>query len=117
MPDYEAHLSSYDHSHRARLKDMKALTRDTGAAERQRREESKGSGLIQIKLGGDKDGGVKKGGFKKGGFKSAFAPNEPEGQTEESVEPETKSGNVVGGDESDTDEEGYEHYDPEFPTE
>jgi hypothetical protein len=28
MNDYEAHLSSYDHSHKQRLKDMKAMVRD-----------------------------------------------------------------------------------------
>ncbi|RYC54464.1 hypothetical protein CHU98_g11745, partial [Xylaria longipes] len=28
MNDYEAHLSSYDHSHRQRMKDMKQMVKD-----------------------------------------------------------------------------------------
>jgi hypothetical protein len=110
MPDYEAHLSSYDHAHKQRLRDMKQLTRDPMASSKARKAEAKanaGSGLISIKLGGDSAaGGQKKGGFKKSGFKSAFIPAEPEEQK------------VVRdiNEESDTDDEGYEHYDPRFPT-
>lgn len=117
MPDYEAHLSSYDHSHRARLRDMKALQRDPMAADKARRAEekaNKGSGLISIKLGGD-NAGPKKAGFKKSGFKSAFAPVGSE--SGEEVKVEAKTAKVVGhGDESDTEDEDYEHYDPLFPT-
>ena len=122
MPDYEAHLSSYDHSHRVRLQEMKKLARDPMAAEKARKAEekaNKGSGLISIKLGGDaKEGAVKKGGFKKSGFKSAFAPAEGTGSgddTKKGAEP--KAAKMGGGsDESDTEEEGYEHYDPMYPT-
>lgn len=127
MPDYEAHLSSYDHSHKQRLRDMKQLTRDPMASTKARKAEAKanaGSGLISIKLGGDSAaGGPKKGGFKKAGFKSAFAPAEPEeakgdvgdGKKEEHVRREVK---VLrdATEESDTDDEHYEHYNPRFPT-
>lgn len=99
---------------------MKKLARDPMAAEKARKAEekaNKGSGLISIKLGGEKEG-VKKGGFKKGGFKSAFAPVEGPGSGgEKESKQETKSAKMVGGsDESDTDDEGYEHYDPMYPT-
>lgn len=127
MPDYEAHLSSYDHSHRVRLAEMKKLARDPMAAEKARKAEekaNKGGGMISIKLGGD-EGVKKKGGFKKGGFKSAFAPVEGPGsgsgpgsgddkrQKSEEVKPAKM---LADEDESDTDEEGYEHYDPMYPT-
>lgn len=84
MNEYEAHLSSYDHSHKQRLKDMRQLSRDPLASTKARKAEAKAnsqSGLISIKLGGDSGtsgggGGFKKAGFKKAGFKSAFAPAE-----------------------------------------
>lgn len=85
MEDYEAHLGSYDHSHRQRLKDMKAMVRDPEAAERARRQEARESGMVSLKVadgdnapataggrgGGGSAGraGFKKGGFKKAGFK------------------------------------------------
>ncbi|TAQ89325.1 hypothetical protein B7494_g2303 [Chlorociboria aeruginascens] len=52
--EYEAHLSSYDHSHKQRLKDMRQLTRDPLASTKARKAEQKanaGAGLISIKLG------------------------------------------------------------------
>uniref|UniRef100_A0A0D2YH45 C2H2-type domain-containing protein n=1 Tax=Fusarium oxysporum (strain Fo5176) TaxID=660025 RepID=A0A0D2YH45_FUSOF len=52
MNDYEAHLSSYDHSHKQRLKDMKAMVRDPTAGSRARKAEAKADGLISIKLPG-----------------------------------------------------------------
>lgn len=125
MPDYEAHLSSYDHSHRVRLQEMKKLARDPMSREKARRAEekaNKGTGLISIKLGGgegDGKGGKKAGaGFKKGGFKSAFAPVEGPGSgSEQGKKEDVKQAKIVGGDdESDTEEEGYEHYDPMYPT-
>ena len=124
MPDYEAHLSSYDHSHRVRLQEMKKLAKDPMSREKARRAEekaNKGMGLISIKLGGgEAKEGVKKpagAGFKKGGFKSAFAPVEGTGSGEEGREEAGKTVKMVGGsDESDTEEEGYEHYDPMYPT-
>lgn len=53
MNEYEAHLSSYDHSHKQRLKDMRQLTRDPMASSKARKAEAKAnsqSGLISIKL-------------------------------------------------------------------
>lgn len=132
MNEYEAHLSSYDHSHKQRLKDMKAMVRDPNAGARARKAEAKAEGLISIKLAGqDADaaagggGGLKKGGFRKSGFKTAFAPIEgfaaagpvakkpktttaPGGLAESRLQP------VLG--ESDTEDEGYDVYDPWFPT-
>ncbi|KAI8631681.1 hypothetical protein F5Y19DRAFT_473362 [Xylariaceae sp. FL1651] len=140
MNDYEAHLGSYDHSHRQRMKDMKQMVKDPTAGARARRAEAKADGLISIKLGGSGEAssndtksaggagaatGFKKGGFKKSGFKSAFAPvggaaaEEGEAKTE-------KVPTIIGREdtsalrdldvESDTDDEGYEVYNPRFPT-
>ena len=138
MNEYEAHLSSYDHSHKQRLKDMRQLTRDPLASSKARKAEAKadkGMGLISIKLGGEGGaeggekaaggGGFKKGGFKKAGFKSAFTPAS---DGVEPIQPLVKSeermasmdeGKIEGiqGGESDTEDEGYEMYDPRFPTE
>ncbi|CAG8959789.1 hypothetical protein HYFRA_00001696 [Hymenoscyphus fraxineus] len=132
MNEYEAHLSSYDHSHKQRLKDMRQLSRDPLASSKARKAEAKAnsqSGLISIKLGSDaapapSGGGFKKGGFKKAGFKSAFAP--ADGEVKEEVKSEgvsskesTSTLRIVdaGVDiESDTEDEGYEMYDPRHPT-
>jgi hypothetical protein len=133
MNDYEAHLSSYDHSHRQRMKDMKQMVKDPTAGARARKAEQKADGLISIKLGeagtGNSGaggavaagGGFKKGGFKKSGFKSAF------GSVTDIDDGSTKDGaaanNLVkekkildDADESDTEDEGYEVYDPRKPT-
>ncbi|KAF7865183.1 hypothetical protein EAF04_006160 [Stromatinia cepivora] len=135
MNEYEAHLSSYDHSHKQRLKDMRQLTRDPMASSKARKAEAKAnsqSGLISIKLSGEANsgagaigGGFKKGGFKKSGFKSAFAPVDGDGadapvkhEVEEKIELGRNVG-VQGEDlESDTDDEQYGHdmYDPRCPT-
>lgn len=132
MNEYEAHLSSYDHSHKQRLKDMRQLTRDPLASTKARKAEAKTnaqSGLISIKLGGEAGpsaggGGFKKAGFKKAGFKSAFAPvhgelvkdEEKSDAGSKSVAPDAKV--VMEGmeGESDTEDEGYEMYDPRYPT-
>ena len=103
MNEYEAHLSSYDHAHKQRLKDMKAMVRDPTVAARARRMEAKATdAVISIKLGTDEGGqdassgggggasgaaGPKKGGFRKGGFKSAFSA-----VTDESPAPSTSTG-------------------------
>ena len=152
MNDYEAHLGSYDHSHRQRMKDMKQMVKDPTAGARARKAEAKADGLISIKLGdvggggggsssnsaptaatagpaGGGSGGFKKGGFKKSGFKSAFAPVGGGGGApapEENVLEDNKEGvkselvrKAVLMDESvesDTDDEGYEVYDPRRPT-
>ncbi|KAI1111594.1 hypothetical protein F5Y14DRAFT_304639 [Nemania sp. NC0429] len=152
MNDYEAHLGSYDHSHRQRMKDMKQMVKDPTAGARARRAEAKADGLISIKLGsaaaaagaagggpGDANNGgggaaaagFKKSGFKKAGFKSAFAPlggGGSGGAGGEDVEAKVEKTPVVipgredlvtRGElevESDTEDEGYEMYDPRFPT-
>ncbi|TGO45700.1 hypothetical protein BOTNAR_0645g00010 [Botryotinia narcissicola] len=135
MNEYEAHLSSYDHSHKQRLKDMRQLTRDPMASSKARKAEAKAnsqSGLISIKLSGEASsstgataGGFKKGGFKKSGFKSAFAPIDGGGAdapANEDIEEKIQAGGSLGvkeaGLESDTDDEqyGYEMYDPRYPT-
>ncbi|KAL2001692.1 hypothetical protein VTN02DRAFT_1384 [Thermoascus thermophilus] len=76
-PEYEAHISSYDHQHRKRLQDLKQLSRDPNAAERARRAEKKadaeaGLRVIDPHEGGSGTGTSGGGGFKKGGFKSSF---------------------------------------------
>lgn len=146
--EYEAHLSSYDHSHKVRLKEMRAMTRDPAAAARARKAEAKADGVISIQLGagaggsagaGGTAGGGKKGGFKKSGFKSAFVPidgegagdgagekerarrveqeNEVEGDDGDEVRGPKVKHTVLGGSmESDTEDEGYEMYDPWHPT-
>ncbi|KAH6855384.1 hypothetical protein B0I37DRAFT_442234 [Chaetomium sp. MPI-CAGE-AT-0009] len=138
MNDYEAHLSSYDHSHKQRLKDMKAMVRDPAATARARRQEQKAEGVISIKLGeaaagggnagAAAGGGFKKGGFKKTGFKSAFAPvgggaaSAP--KEDAGLGKKEEEGSKIGVAatarselvESDTEDEGYEVYDPRRPT-
>lgn len=132
MNEYEAHLSSYDHSHKQRLKDMRQLTRDPLASTKARKAEAKAnsqSGLISIKLGGDAGtsgggGGFKKAGFKKAGFKSAFAPADVEPEKEEEkneggFKTLTSGAKVLAEaaeGESDTEDEGYEMYNPRYPT-
>ncbi|KAK6956066.1 hypothetical protein Daesc_001336 [Daldinia eschscholtzii] len=132
MNDYEAHLGSYDHSHRQRMKDMKQMVKDPTAGARARKAEAKADGLISIKLSGDSNpagtsgGGFKKGGFKKSGFKSAFTPiggkvDEGNSKTKESDTDTNinKGEKAIPKDlsaESDTEDEGYEVYNPHIPT-
>ncbi|KAM0450574.1 hypothetical protein ACHAPV_004818 [Trichoderma viride] len=153
MNDYEAHLSSYDHSHKQRLKDMKAMVRDPNAGAKARKAEAKADGIVSIKIndqdapstsagnaGGGGGGGFKKGGFKKTGFKSAFAPAEPAASADAQPTAATDAAHTLADQrsgglmetretastlplayksslvESDTEDEGYELYDPRFPT-
>ncbi|RYP77503.1 hypothetical protein DL771_001076 [Monosporascus sp. 5C6A] len=144
MNDYEAHLSSYDHSHRQRMKDMKQMVKDPTAGARARKAEAKADGLISIKLGDAgaisatgsttgagttaSGGGFKKGGFKRSAFKSAFAPvggaavaaEDDVARDDKNRENKTEVRRaVVMTDEkaeSDTEDEGYEVYDPRRPT-
>jgi len=142
MNDYEAHLSSYDHTHKQRLKDMKAMVKDPSAGARARKAEAKADGIISLKLTGtetsnNSGGGFKKGGFKKSGFKSAFgsstAPANPasisapgssgpaslvgrfstEGGKEAATR-ETRDLDISA--DTDSEDEGYERYDPRHPT-
>ncbi|KAK3331290.1 hypothetical protein B0H66DRAFT_598775 [Apodospora peruviana] len=156
MNDYEAHLSSYDHSHNQRRKDMKAMVKDPNAVARARKQEQKaeGGGII-FKLpdssaggtatasgGGGGGGGFKKGGFKKTSFVSvaAAAADAEEAAKQKNAEQEEQLSKATGlyaaNDEnptkkmtgaaataprselveSDTDDEGYEMYDPRKPT-
>lgn len=135
MNDYEAHLSSYDHTHRQRLKDMKAMVKDPGAGARARRAEAKADGIVSIKIP-DAEGaplaassGFRKGGFKKSGFKSAFgapagaaAPGrESEGRVVTQVHDECLDSGATGLQnqtlqESDSEDDGYERYNPRCPT-
>ncbi|KAI9367675.1 hypothetical protein BJX61DRAFT_282378 [Aspergillus egyptiacus] len=77
-PEYEAHISSYDHQHRKRLQDLKQLSRDPNAAEKARRAEKKADAdaglrvLDTVETGPASGTGSGGGGFKKGGFKSSF---------------------------------------------
>lgn len=124
MNEYESHLSSYDHSHKQRLREMRQLTKDPLASSRARKAEMKvnsQAGLISIKIGGDiNNSTAKKAGFKKAGFKSAFAPADGSAPTTipgnkgEGVEESKISDKEI---ESDTEDEGYEVYDPRCPTE
>jgi len=111
------------------------MNRNMANETRPKDKEEKGSGLIKIEVG-KKDGGEGKGGgFKKGGFKSAFKKigeeeavvvkvKVEEGLAEQHVG--VGNGNVLAeakvpkgvdvSQESETEDEGYECYDPRKPT-
>lgn len=80
-PEYEAHISSYDHQHRKRLQDLKQLSRDPNAAEKARKAERKADAEAGLRVIGTNESSAASGtgsgggggGFKKGGFKSSFA--------------------------------------------
>ncbi|KAF1814802.1 hypothetical protein P152DRAFT_447103 [Eremomyces bilateralis CBS 781.70] len=124
MNEFEAHESSYDHQHKRRLKEMKQMQKDPNALDRARRAERKAdekSGLISIKPMAEGTGGSR-GGFKKGGFKSAFgsadptpAESKPSGGFKK-VFPEDEPKSKPDEDEYDSDDVGYEYYDPARPT-
>ena len=134
--EYDVHLSSYDHAHRQRLKDMKAMTRVPQASARARRAEAPADDIVPI-VDATGSGGPRKGGFKKTGFKSAFAPvgpvggghvesapvtatvttNEP-GRDGSGIQRDSVPKDGTDGDddiESDSDYD-YELYDPSRPT-
>jgi hypothetical protein len=134
MNEFEAHESSYDHQHKKRLRDMKAMQRDPNASDKARRAERKAdekSGLITIKPL-KLDGAGSKGGFKKGGFKSAFGPppDAPvpakessafkkvhgSGHVEKPAEKPAEPTIEVGSDDDDDGNVGYDYYDPRKPT-
>jgi hypothetical protein len=111
-PEYEAHISSYDHQHRKRLQDLKQLSRDPNAAEKARRAERKADAEAGLKVldapggnaavkgvkSGGGGGGGGGGGFKKGGFKSSFST------VKGPVAPVRK--NVLGDDEEEDGDKG-----------
>ncbi|KAI9770012.1 MAG: hypothetical protein M1840_003723 [Geoglossum simile] len=142
MNEFEAHESSYDHQHKkvgfillfvklVRLKEMKKMQRDplasTKARKAERRADEK-SGLITIKPvkldSQPASSSAASGGFKKGGFKSAFgeAKNEGDDTPPKSISIKTPGNDDPGkpvareDEESDTEDEGYEVYDPRRPT-
>ncbi|KAL5364622.1 hypothetical protein BJX96DRAFT_137463 [Aspergillus floccosus] len=101
-PEYEAHISSYDHQHRKRLQDLKQLSRDPNAAEKARRAERKAdaeAGLRTISTGATTSGSGGGGGFKKGGFKSSFTT------VKGAVAAAVPKKNVLGDDDEDDDPE------------
>ncbi|KAK7516555.1 putative C2H2 finger domain protein [Phyllosticta citriasiana] len=92
--EFEAHISSYDHQHKKRLKDMKEMSKNPQAAEKARRAERKAdeeAGLISMDPVKMDLPPSKKGGFKKGGFKSAFGKalpvEEPQQQQQQQQQP------------------------------
>ncbi|PHH73143.1 hypothetical protein CDD82_5629 [Ophiocordyceps australis] len=136
MHEYDAHLGSYDHSHKQRLRDMKLMVRDPAAGARARRAEAKADGITPLKIDGDANAAPSSGAaaaaplkmakFKRTGFKSAFGPKD-DGQTAATAAPvETAPAKVeasisvpafrISTEDSDTDQQAYEHYDPRYPT-
>lgn len=125
MNELDAHLSSYDHAHRKRLQDMKKMQSDPRAAEKARRAERKEAektGLVSIKLD-PKTKKISGGGFTKIGSDSGVigkgGTNGMAGFTK--IGGNSELGKKVALDklednESDTDDEGYEYYDPRKPT-
>ncbi|KZF22689.1 hypothetical protein L228DRAFT_247055 [Xylona heveae TC161] len=113
-----------------RLKEMKQMQRDPMAASKARRAERKAdekSGLITIKplkLDSQPASSGSGGGFKKGGFKSAFGGPKDDAVPVKSsgfkkafeIEEGSQSEKVSLQEESDTEDEGYEYYDPRQPT-
>ncbi|KAI9890796.1 MAG: hypothetical protein M1814_003580 [Vezdaea aestivalis] len=110
-----------------RLKEMKQMQRDPMATSKARKAERKAdekSGLITIKpMKLDGAAAVAGGGFKKGGFKSAFRGTQPDapGAAKPSGFKKVSSGDndamvLDPAAESDTEDEGYEMYDPRKPT-
>ncbi|KAB8228221.1 putative C2H2 finger domain protein [Aspergillus alliaceus] len=104
-PEYEAHISSYDHQHRKRLQDLKQLSRDPNAAEKARRAERRADAEAGLRVidkdntavGAGSGGG---GGFKKGGFKSSFTT------VKGPVTPAAPTKKNVLGDDDEEEEEG-----------
>lgn len=104
------------------------MHKDPNASDKARRAERKAderSGLITIKPMNASKPGSSGGGFKKGGFKNAFAPPSEEPKPSEppasgfkkafdAQQEEVKR--AADGAGSDTDDCGYEYYDPRKPT-
>ncbi|KAA8909973.1 hypothetical protein FN846DRAFT_940969 [Sphaerosporella brunnea] len=116
--EFEAHENSYDHQHKKRFLEMKALQKKPMSTPS--RSEGAASGIKPISLPAAESGGVKK---KKGGFKSAFGTGAVRvegagGGEDKKKEAEVKKNEDDGRRvESDTeDEDGEERYDPAAPT-
>ncbi|KAF8428522.1 c2h2 finger domain-containing protein [Tirmania nivea] len=79
--EYDAHLSSYDHSHKKRLADMKAMQRPSASLRREKeRKAEAAAGMITIKPIALTSGTSSNPGLRKSGFKSAFPT--PGGESE-----------------------------------
>lgn len=123
--EYAAHESSYDHTHKKRLKELKAMDKSmSDSVSKARRNEEKAAGIIKINpiaLGSaaaKREGG---GGFKKGGFRSAFGKAAEE-EGEKAVEAELAAVEAPVSCAADaphvleSDDEDYENYNPRRPT-
>jgi len=106
------------------------MNRNMANETRPKDKEGKASGLIKIDVA-KKDGEGRSGGFKKGGFKSAFKKVGDEAEVKVKVEDGVDERDVedagsvstkvvrvrdASAVESDTEDEGYECYDPRRPT-
>ncbi|KAM0714372.1 hypothetical protein Q7P37_010159 [Cladosporium fusiforme] len=60
MNEFQAHESSYDHSHRMRLKEMKQLTKDTGGGLRGNKSSTTNNEIQSISLAPANSGAPKK---------------------------------------------------------
>ncbi|KAF8440575.1 hypothetical protein BGX38DRAFT_850098 [Terfezia claveryi] len=79
--EYDAHLSSYDHSHKKRLADMKAMQRPSASLRREKeRKAEAAAGMITIKPIALASGASTNPGLKKSGFKSTFSTPGGEGE-------------------------------------
>jgi len=144
MNEFEAHESSYDHQHKKRFMEMKQMQKGASSIEarreRERRAEEK-AGLITIKpikLGSSSDPSGEhasgKRGFKSAfgnvdanndvtaakskagaGFKKAFSTVHVQGFDSSIKDTETLDDDADPL-ESDTEDEGYERYNPAQPT-
>ncbi|KAI5815606.1 hypothetical protein BZA77DRAFT_294078 [Pyronema omphalodes] len=100
--EFEAHENSYDHQHKKRFQEMKAMQKPVFKSER---SDDGGGGVMRaIKI--EPLGGKKKGGFKSAFGGGGFGELKKEGKEVKELE--------TGEVESDTDLE--DAYDPEKPT-
>ncbi|KKA28930.1 hypothetical protein TD95_004424 [Thielaviopsis punctulata] len=114
--DYEAHLSSYDHSHKQRMKDMKAMVRDPNAAVRARKAEAKANGIVAVQLNGDSLDTSGTSSFKRGGFKKSMQkPGAPQ-QSSKTLETSQTQETITSDVDVVSDDENYDRYDPYNPT-
>ncbi|BFZ61232.1 hypothetical protein YB2330_002291 [Saitoella coloradoensis] len=127
ISEYDAHLSSYDHGHRARFREMRAQQKDPNDIARRREKEEKESVMRVISDDVPSAAGLAK---KAGGFKKAFEAPAESGSSSgfkpvfQSSRLESPSSSTTGRlqvktvDDDETDDEGVDtrEYDPEYPT-
>jgi hypothetical protein len=103
MPEYEAHLSSYEHTHNQRRKDAKQFHKnpfgkDSSETSRRNEErEKKAAGMTSVKVEQANTPGKLGGGFKKGGFKSAGFKKVNQGEGANGAEQEERRKEVIPG--------------------